>query len=118
MQLCPRSVLGQTRKWRRLPVRSVLPPTTDIRRSSEHVRLVPEAVVATCSDISALQLSLRWSFLIISLRSAAYSSMIRHASSNRDNLGASLSRSGHGASGGFTCRHSKRKSKEGIELDQ
>ena len=33
--------LGQNRKSRRLPVRSVLPPTTDICRSSEHVRLAP-----------------------------------------------------------------------------
>src|SRR3982074_3023122 len=31
----------QTRKWRRLPVRAVLPPTTDIRRSREPARLVP-----------------------------------------------------------------------------
>jgi hypothetical protein len=33
--------VGSTRKWRRLPVGSVLPPTTDIRRSSKHVRFVP-----------------------------------------------------------------------------
>ena len=43
----------QTRKWRRLPVRSVLPPTTDIRRSREHVRLVPLA------DITSLNRSTR-----------------------------------------------------------
>jgi hypothetical protein len=37
------SAVVQTRKWQQLPVRSVLPPTTDICRSSEHVRLVPNS---------------------------------------------------------------------------
>jgi hypothetical protein len=46
-----RSVGGQTRKWRRLPVRSVLPPTTDIRRSSEHVRLVPIPDLSICDKL-------------------------------------------------------------------
>ena len=38
---------GQTRKWRRLPTMSVLPPTTDICAFSEHFRFVPNPDMTT-----------------------------------------------------------------------
>ena len=41
---------GQTRKWRRLPTMSVLPPTTDICALSEHFRFVPEPEVVGLFD--------------------------------------------------------------------
>ncbi len=47
---CPLWV--QKRKWRRLPIMSVLPPTTDICSLSEHVRFLKADIAQYSRDVS------------------------------------------------------------------
>ena len=48
--LRPMSQVGQTQTSGRIPARSVLPPTTDMRRLRQHFRLVPISEVALSFD--------------------------------------------------------------------
>ena len=74
---------GQTRKWRRLPVRSVLPPTTDIRRSSEHVRLVPIVLQKSFSGDERNFLGLLMRFVCGDVRGLMVSHKIDHGPAHR-----------------------------------
>jgi hypothetical protein len=56
--------------------------------------------MSKAAPIKAAQFKRRRSFLMISRRSAVYSSMSRRASSSRDSLGGGLSLPGSGSSGG------------------